>query len=240
MPRWQSSHTTDFCSGLGVGPCPVLAITVAGVDVRPISQQALIQEIVDRLTSREADSYLRVAIDGPPAAEPDRLADALIGPLRVRGRTPVRINTDDFLRPASVRLEFGRHNPDSFYAGWFDEVGLAREVLNPAGPGGSGRVLTRLWNATTDRAARAPYHDLVSGSVLLVSGPLLLGGLLNFDISVHLVLSPAALVRRTGPDLQWTLPAYHRYAEQVDPASFADLVVKVDDPRRPALVGQRW
>jgi len=208
--------------------------------VRPVSGDLLVAEIVDLLTSREADSHLRVAIDGPPAAEPERLADALIDPLRVRGRSPVRIRTDDFLRPASLRLEFGRHNPDSFYEGWFDEPGLAREVLDPAGPGGSGRVLTRLWDAGTDRAARAPYQDLVPGSIILVSGPLLLGGALSFDISVHLELSPAALDRRTAPDLQWTLPAYRRYAEEVDPASFADLVVKVDDPRRPALILERW
>ncbi|MFD0783943.1 uridine kinase, partial [Micromonospora azadirachtae] len=34
----------------------------------------------------------------------------------------------------------------------------------------------------------------------------------------------------------WTLPAFDRYATEVDPASFADVVVRVDDPRRPALV----
>jgi hypothetical protein len=208
--------------------------------VRPVSDDLLVRELVDLLASREPDRPLRVAIDGPPAAEPDRLADALIDPLRVRGRSPVRIRTADFLRPASVRLEFGRDNPDSFYSGWFDEPGLAREVLDPAGPGGSGRVLTRLWDAATDRAARRPYQDLVPGSIILVSGPLLLGGALSFDISVYLELSAAALARRTAPDLQWTLPAYRRYAEEVDPGSFADLVVKVDDPRHPALVLERW
>jgi hypothetical protein len=208
--------------------------------VRPVSDEVLVQEIVDLLASREPDRPIRVAIDGPPAADPDRLADALIDPLRVRGRSPVRIRTTDFLRPASVRLEFGRDNPDSFYAGWFDEPGLAREVLDPAGPGGSGRVLTRLWDAGTDRAARQPYQDLVPGSIILVSGPLLLGGALSFDISVYLELSAAALARRTVADLQWTLPAYRRYAEEVDPRSFADLVVKVDDPRHPALVLERW
>jgi hypothetical protein len=208
--------------------------------VRPVSDDLLVRELVDLLASREADSRLRVAIDGPPAAEPDRLADALIGPLRVRGRSPVHIRTEDFLRPASLRLEFGRDNPDSFYDGWFDESGLAREVLDPAGPDGSGRILTRLRDARTDRAARLPYQILVPGSIVLVSGPLLLGGALSFDISVHLELSAAALDRRTAPDLRWTLPAYRRYAEEVDPASFADLVVKVDDPRHPALVLERW
>ncbi len=211
---------------------------------RPVSADLLVTEItdllIDRLTrSREPDSRLRVAIDGPAAAAPQRLADALVGPLRERGHEAVHIDTADFLRPASVRLEFGREDPDSFYAGWFDEAGLAREVLDPAGPGGSGRVLTRLWNAETDRAAREPYRALPPGAVLLVSGPLLLGGGLAFDFTVHLELSPAALDRRTPPAEAWTLPAFDRYAREVDPAAFADVVVRLDDPRRPAVVLER-
>jgi hypothetical protein len=208
------------------------------VRVRPVSFELLVDELVDRLMSREPDSRLRVGIDGPPAADPGRLADALVDPLRARGRPVVRITTADFLRPASLRLESGRHNPDSFYAGWFDEAGLAREVLDPAGPGGSGRVLTRLWDAATDRAAREPYRQLAPDAVVLVSGPLLLGGGLAFDVAVHLQISAAALDRRTAPDEQWTLPAYQRYAGEVDPAAFADVVVRLDDPRHPALVDQ--
>ncbi|MCU7726587.1 uridine kinase [Actinoplanes sp. KI2] len=208
--------------------------------VRPVSVGNLVEELADELASREPDSFLRVAIDGPAAAEPGRLADALVDPLRLRGRPAVRIDTADFLRPASVRLEFGRENPDSFYAGWFDEAGLAREVLDRAGPGGDGRVLTRLWNAETDRSARDSYHLLAPASVLLVSGPLLLGGGLAVDFAVHLEMSPAALLRRTPPGLRWTLPAFDRYASEVAPASFADVVLRVDDPRRPARVEERW
>jgi hypothetical protein len=208
------------------------------VHVRPVSFEVLVSELAALLLSREPDSYLRVGIDGPPAAVPERLADALVDPLRAGGRPAIRISTSDFLRPASLRLEFGRRNPDTFYAGWFDEAGLAREVLDPAGPGGSGRILTRLWNAATDRATREPYRDLPPGAVLLVSGPLLLGGGLAFDIVIHLELSAAALARRTDPEESWTLPAYARYAEEVDPASLADMVVRLDDPRRPALVLQ--
>jgi hypothetical protein len=210
------------------------------VRVRPVSIDNLVNELVDVLMSREPDSYLRVAIDGPPAADPAMLADALVGPLKERGRPVVRIDTADFLRPASVRFEFGRDNPDTFYAGWFDEAGLAREVLDPAGPGGSGRIVTRLWNASTDRAAREPYQTLPAGTIVLVSGPLLLGGGLGFDVTVHLEVSEGALRRRTPADEQWTVPAFLRYAEEVVPASFADVVVRVDDPRRPAVVVERW
>jgi hypothetical protein len=207
--------------------------------VRPVSFDALVEELADGLAAREPAGRLRVAIDGAPAADPTALADALVDPLRVRGRPAVRVSTDDFLRPASVRLEFGRTNPDTFYTGWLDEAALRREVLDPAGPGGSGRIVTRLWDARTDRATREPYSDLPPNAVVLVSGPLLLGGGLPFEVAVHLELSAAALDRRTDPELRWTLPAFARYGHEVDPASFADVVVRVDDPRHPALVLDR-
>ena len=206
--------------------------------VRPVSFDVLVEELADRTAAVDAE-HVRVAVDGAPAAAPDRLADALVAPLRLRGRPALRIAADDFLRPASLRLEFGRTNPDAFYAGWLDEAGLRREVLEPAGPGGSGRILTKLWNARTDRSAREPYTELPPRAVVLVSGPLLLGGGLSFDLSVHLQMSAAALSRRTDPPQRWTLPAYERYADEVDPASFADLVIRVDDPRRPAMILDR-
>jgi hypothetical protein len=199
-----------------------------------------VTELTGQILSREPDTRVRVGIDGPAAAAPEILADALVEPLRAGGRPAVRVSTADFLRPASLRLEFGRQNPDSYYLGWFDESGLAREVLQPAGPDGSGRIVTRLWDAGTDRAAREPYRELPPGSVVIVSGPLLLGGGLPFDLTVHLEVSAAALRRRTPPGEQWTLPAFERYAEEVAPASFADVVVRADDLRHPAIVTERW
>ncbi|MFI5835668.1 uridine kinase [Micromonospora sp. NPDC051300] len=204
--------------------------------VRPISPDLLVAELAARLADAETPGRLRVAVDGPPAAAPDALADALVDPLRAAGRPALHVRADDFLRPASVRLEQGRTNPDAYYEGWLDEPGLRREVLDPAGPHGSGRLLPSLWDADADRASRAAYRDLPPGGVVLVSGALLLGGTLPFDLTVHLVLSPAALERRTDPARRWTLPAFARYADEVDPASFADVVVRADDPRHPALV----
>ncbi|MEU1753962.1 uridine kinase [Micromonospora matsumotoense] len=211
--------------------------------VRPISPERLVVELTERLLTVAPASdgsappaHLRVAVDGPPAAAPDRLAAALIDPLRARGRPALHLRAEDFLRPASVRYETGRTNPDAYYEGWTDEAGLRREVLDPAGPGGTGRVLPSLWDAGTDRASRAAYRELSPGTVLLVSGAFLLGGGLPFDVTVHLVLSPGALDRRTDPAQRWTLPAFARYADEVVPTSFADVVVRVDDPRHPAWV----
>jgi hypothetical protein len=205
------------------------------VRARPISPDLLVADLVERIRAAPA-RWLRVAVDGPPAAAPGDLADALVDPVRAAGRPALRVRAEDFLRPASLRLEFGRTNPDAYYEGWLDSAGLRREVLDPAGPGGSGRVLPTLWDAAADRATRAPYLTLDPGTVVLVSGAFLLGGWLPFDLTVHLALSPAALRRRTPDDQRWTLPAFDRYAAEVAPDTFADVVVKVDDPRHPALL----
>ncbi|WP_228561040.1 uridine kinase, partial [Catenulispora pinisilvae] len=152
------------------------------------------------------------------------------------GRPVVRISAGDFLRPRSLRLEHGREDPDVFYAEWLDLKGLRREVFDPLGPGGSGRVLPTLWDAGRDRASRAGYVELPLGGVLIVEGAFLMGVGLPFDVEVHLWLSPGALKRRTPEDLAWTLPAYARYDAEADPSRAASLTARMDDPRHPALL----
>ncbi|WP_144127187.1 uridine kinase [Catellatospora sichuanensis] len=205
--------------------------------VRPVTPEGLVSELAERIAKvSEPDGWTRVALDGAPATGPDRLAEALVVPLRALGHEVLHVRTADFLRPKSVRLEFGRTDPDAYYEGWFDEAGLRREVLDPLGPGGTGRVLPTLWDATRDRATRAGYLTLPPGAVLLLSGDLLLGSGLPFELAAHLVMSPAALARHTPPELAWTLPAYARYAAEVAPQAFADVVVTVNDPRHPAIM----
>src|SRR3954470_6920906 len=159
--------------------------------VRPISRDALRDELAGRFAAAvPVGGWLRVAVDGPPPARPGDLAAALVAPLRATGHPVVHVTADDYLRPASLRFEHGRTDPDAFYTDWLDEAGLRREVLDPARPGGTGRILPALFDAARDRATRAAYTTLPPGGVVLVSGAFLLGGPLAFDRTVHLVLSP--------------------------------------------------
>ncbi|HEV7656379.1 MAG TPA: hypothetical protein VGP36_16825 [Mycobacteriales bacterium] len=190
--------------------------------------------IVDRAAA-PCPYVLRVAVDGHPAAAPAALADALVDPLRLAGRPVLRVGSDWFLRPASVRLERGRTDPDAFYDDRLDAAALRREVLDPLGPGGSGSYLPTLWDPTTDRATRAAYVAAPPKAVLIVDGTLLLGQGLPFDLTVHLRLSAGARERRTDESARWMLPAYTRYEQEVGPESVADVLIRVDDPRHPAL-----
>lgn len=203
------------------------------MQITPVTPARLVDEVVELVDARRG--RVRVALDGPPPTRPVALAERVADALRTRGRMAVVVNADDFLRPASVRLEFGREDPDEFLDGWLDTGGLRREVLDPAGPTGSGRVLPRLWDAVADRAHRDRYVELPADGVVLLPGALLLGRGLPLDLSVHLRMTNAALARTLPADAQWTLPAYSRYAEERTPESRADLVVLSDHPDRPAV-----
>lgn len=202
------------------------------VRFRPLSPAALVDEVSALVADRP--DITRVIIDGAPPTRPDVLADDLGERLRLLGRPVLRIAAADFRRAASLRFERGRTDPDARYDDWLDAGALRREVLDPMGPGGSRRVLPRLWNAETDRAARADYVDLAG--VVLVDGELLLGRGLPHDYSVHLWLSAPALARKLPESEHWALPAFARYDAEVRPLYIADTGVRADDPLRLAVL----
>ncbi len=208
------------------------------MQVRPLTPDALAETVGERVAALPPPEggRLRIAVDGAPAARTGVLADAVAERLRLLGRPALRISAGDFLRPASLRLEYGRRDADAYYDGWLDANALFREVFDPLEPGGSGRVLPALRDASADRAKRVLPVELPPGGVLVLDGPLLLGRWFPLDLTVHLRLGPAALARRTPADQQWTLPAFARYEQEARPAEAADLVVRADDPARPALV----
>ena len=170
----------------------------------------------------------RLAVDGAPAEEAHALAAAIVdehGPA-------VHVRAEGFWRPAGQRFEHGREDADDWLDVWLDDAALEREVLVRAVE--RGEVVPALRDPATDRSVRAdpvPVHGLV-----VVSGSGLLGRWLSFDVTVHLQASVAALRRRLPDDEQWLVGPLQRYAEERAPAATADLVVRVEDPRHPALV----
>lgn len=201
---------------------------------RPVTPGLLLEEVADRIAARPSGGWTRVAVDGAPPSRPDEFADRLAEGLRLRGRATLRVSARDFQRPASLRFERGRDDPDARYDDWLDTGGLTREALAPLAPGGTGRVLPSLWDAAADRATRAGYVELEAGGVLVVDGELLLGRGLAFEHTVHLWLSKPALARLLADE--WALPAFARYDAEVRPLHIADTGVRVDDPDHPALL----
>jgi hypothetical protein len=114
---------------------------------------------------------------------------------------------------------------------------LRREVLDPLGPGGSGSYLPSLRDPASNRATHARRRPAAQGTILVLSGELLLGRGLPFDHTIHLSLSAAARTRRMPAEWAWTLPAFDDYDRDVDPDGTADVVIRLDDPRHPAISG---
>lgn len=193
-------------------------------------------ELADRIAAplAELDGVLRVAVDGPPCTDPHQFAAALCAPLQLRGRPVAHVVAESFWHDASLRLEHGREDVES-YRSWLDADALRREVLDAAVE--QSLYLPSLRDPDTNRSTREPPRALPPSAILIVSGTFLLGRALPFDLTMHLTQSPLTRARRTAADDVWTLPAFDEYDREVHPAEVADLVIKLDDPRHPAV---RW
>ncbi|MGI8666420.1 MAG: uridine kinase [Jatrophihabitans sp.] len=201
----------------------------------PLSPQRLADRLAALLVGRHGGSRaLRVGVDAPGCADLSQLIEALCEALRAAGRPVALIDSRGFYRDASLRLEYGRTDVESFYSGWLDTGALQREVL--ASLAGDGSYLPSLRDPVTNRSTRAEVRHLPDNGIALVTGELLLGAGLDFDVVVHAAVSRQARHRLTDAEHQWTLPALDRYDLDVDPAALADAVIRYDDPARPALL----
>ena len=171
---------------------------------------------------------VRVLLDGIGSRA---LSNALAPGLSAAGRAPLQVHAEDFLRPAGERFEWGREDVEAFGTTWLDAAALDREVLSRSQ---AGAYLPALWDAAADRSARQAVEPVPPGAVLLVDGVLLLGRGLPAELTVHLALSPGALLRRGVPE--WQLAAFAAYDAEVRPGDVCDVLVRAEDPLRPAVL----
>lgn len=168
----------------------------------------------------------RVLVDGVGSAA---LADDLVAPLAAAGRVPLRVRAEDFWRPAGERFAWGREDEQAMREVWLDAAALEREVLSREHD-----YLPALWDVAHDRSARRAREPLPERAVLVVDGVLLLGRGLPADLVVHVALSAAALRRRGVPE--WQLPVLAAYDDEVRPGEVCDVLVRAEDPARPAVL----
>jgi hypothetical protein len=191
--------------------------------LRPCTPAALASLIADRAADLPAPT--RVLVDGVgsralAAAVGERLVDL--------GRVPHVVSAGDFLRPAGERLEHGREDPLDLRTRWLDESAVRREVL------GGTTWLPALRDRSTDRSVRLERRPVHERGVVVLSGLFLLGRGLPCDLAVHLDLSASALLRRGVPE--WQLEAFSAYRSEVAPHEVCDVLVRAEDPLRPAVL----
>lgn len=158
----------------------------------------------------------------------DELADVVAEAAREAGRAPVVVPARGFWRPAGERFQHGREDWQALRDTWLDAGALRREVLDR-----TDSYLPALWDVERDRSARLPVQPLPDRALVIVPG-LFLQGLGLPGLVVHLALSPGALSRRGVPT--WQLPAFTTYDDEVRPGDLCDVLVRAEDPKRPAVL----
>ncbi|MGN5240003.1 MULTISPECIES: uridine kinase [unclassified Rhodococcus (in: high G+C Gram-positive bacteria)] len=195
----------------------------------PISPAVLTELLAERAYALPGP--VAMAISAADAAEPMDLASRVVEALRAAGRPAHAVSLHDFVRPASLRLEHGHADEESYRSGWYDYDALDREVVSSLKSGH--RFLPRLWDEATDRSARAHRVGAADDHVLVVAGPMLLGRGIPFDVTVDLKMSRGALERGTPAADHWTISPL--LAHEAEVSSAADIVVRFEHPDRPAL-----
>lgn len=165
----------------------------------------------------------RVLLDGVGSRE---LADGLLPGLLAAGRPAVQVHADTFWRPAGERFTYGAEDAEHFRTGWLDAGALTREVLTSGE-----RCLPALRDVASDRSARVAPVEVPEAGVVLVDGLFLVG--LPADLTIHVALSPGALARRGVP--AWQVEAFVAYDDEVRPGDNVAVLVRAEDPRRPAV-----
>ncbi|MEE3850486.1 hypothetical protein VZC37_09070 [Gordonia sp. LSe1-13] len=195
----------------------------------PITPDGLV-ELGAELATRRPRRRVVLLVDGPDAAAPADLAGRIADRLTTLGRPAAVVSLVDYLRPASLRFEFGHTDAESYRTIWFDLDAVRREVIDALRD--RGQWLPRLWDPDRDRSFRDRPREAAPDQVLLVAGPMLLGSGLPADATVALRLTAGALHRRTPNEEAWTIPALLDHDRT---APIADVEVRYDHPDRPAV-----
>jgi uridine kinase len=220
--------------------------------VNPTSRAALLERLAGLIAARRLAHPLRVAVDGVDAAGKTTLADELVGPLTGRGRPVVRASVDGFHRPRADRYRRGELSAEGYYHDAFDYAALRAVLLDPLGPGGTGRYRTATFDVRADQPRAAPFQAAAADAVLLFDGVFLLRPELGdaWDLRIFLDVPFQETLRRAlardrarfgsahAVEERYRrryVPAQRHYLATVQPWRLADVVIDNRDPAAPRL-----
>lgn len=219
--------------------------------VTTAARRTVLERVAGRVLEAPSRFVLRVAIDGVDGAGKTCFADELAALLGSSGREVIRASVDGFHHPRSVRYRLGRGSPEGFYRDSYDYEALRACLLEPLGPGGSGRYRTASYDVEAETPVTVPEAQARPGAVLLIDGIFLHRPELRryWDVSVWLEVSfdvsvPRGARRGTGygsPDPEAEsnrryVGGQTRYLAECDPQARATFVVDNNDLAAPYLI----
>lgn len=197
---------------------------------------------------------LRVAVDGLTAAGKTSFGHELAGALRDLGRPTMRASLDDFKHPWQHAREHGydRVSGEGYYRNAHDFRSARDLLLDPAGPGGSGRVALCGHDPLTGQDHRGTRITAPPDAVLVVDGVFALRPEYDgcWEYRIWLDVDPQTAMRRgisrdsaaqgTGEAARLHRDRYHSaemiYLAEVRPEALADVIIDNRDFARPLIL----
>jgi uridine kinase len=196
-------------------------------------------------------SARRVAVDGVDGAGKTHFADELAEVLSGRGRPVVRASVDGFHHPREVRHRHGRGSPEGYFRDSYDYPRMIELLLDPLGPGGSGRYVRAVYDVHAESPVRVAPETAAPDAVLVLDGIFAhrdeLVGFWDYSVFLHVpfeVSIPRGAVRGYGdPDPaaesnRRYIEGQRRYLAECDPRSRATVVIDNTDLARPVITSR--
>ncbi len=134
------------------------------------ARAAVLEHVAAAVLALPSRGPLRVAIDGVDGAGKTMFGDELRDRLVPSGRPVIRATVDGFHNTKPIRYRRGRGSPEGFYRDSYDYATLKRVLLDPLGPGGTGRFRRAVFDVDADVPVDAPEEQALPGSILFLDG----------------------------------------------------------------------
>jgi uridine kinase len=219
-----------------------------------MQRAALISKVARRVVDL-SPARLRVAVDGYTASGKTSFAHELAASCRELGRPTLRASLDDFKHPWRHTVEHGydRTSGDGYYRNAPDFESATRLLLEPAGAGGSGRVVLCAHDPLTGEDHRGVTVQAPAASILIVDSVFAMRPEYDahWEFRIWIDVPPAmALARGIERDAemegQMAATRLHRdryraaesiYVDEVNPRALADVIVDNTDFKSPMEIG---
>ncbi|QIS16698.1 uridine kinase [Nocardia arthritidis] len=209
-------------------------------------RNTLVTRVAERVLALPVTRPL-VAVDGPTGAGKTSFGHELAERIAGTGRQVLRASLDDFKRPWRDRHLYDRESGEGYYRNAFDYDAVARLLLEPLGPGGSGDCALCGIDPLTQIDHSAVRTQAADDAVLIVDGVFALRPEINryWNYRIWLAVNAETAFRRGVERDGADAADVHRdryavaeqvYVDEVDPARRADIVIDNSAFDRPSIV----